>query len=705
MENKIEAYLDAFHTISVLVSKSLIREKITTFTLKGNEETISLSVTDVKESKDRIKYTTKFEGFVFLTENYYVLTPEGHAAELYSGSIVRSETFDELYAYDGDDLGVTYQKSETTFKLWSPIVKRITVSLTSPEGEKTRRNLVYHNQGIWSLTLSGDYEGYGYCYESYVNGKVRSFNDPYAIASTANGQQNVVVDPDKFVKMPNTFQRASSPAVDAIIYETSVRDFTKDASIDATHPGRFSSFIEEGLRTSKGELAGFDYLKDLGVTHVQILPFYDFEGVDETLVDQAYNWGYNPSQYNVVEGSLSTEPHNPYARINELRTMIDTLHKHNLSVVMDVVYNHVFDINTFPFDSLIPGYAYRVNDHGYLSESSGCGNDLATERTMIRNFIVDSVLYWAKMFNVDGFRFDLMGLIDIKTMHVLRQKLESFRKDMIVYGEGWNMPTPLKQDRLTHLQNNYVLYNIGFFNDITREYIKGSNFDFNDKGFSQGRKGRHKTIEIILKGGTVSHGAIKYPAQSLNYVECHDDYTYFDQTLKAFPNLSETTRLKMQRLATAMILLSQGVPFIHSGQEFFRTKNGVKNSYSSPDSINKLDWTRKDTYKTYVEEFKTLLEFRKNHPALRIKTPHEIENRVNVSFTENHTCIYTIQGENETDEILTIIFKNTLKNETIALESLNSLLFKSEDSIDLNEGVLTINTISTTILSSKRKDV
>ncbi len=702
MENRVEAYLDAFHTISVLVPKKLTHEKFKTFTLEGNEEIITLHVTEVRESHDRIKYITTFEGFIFLTKDYYVKTHSGLEAELYSGAIVRSDIFDELYAYDGDDLGVTYHKNQTTFKLWSPIVKRITLNLTSPEGEKSAYDLSYFNQGVWSLTLEGDYEGYGYCYESYVNGKIRSFNDPYTIASKANGRQNVIVDPDKFVSMNHTMDDSFFSPVDAIIYETSVRDFTKDASINARHPGRFPSFTETGLTTKNGKAAGFDYLKDLGITHVQILPFYDFEGVDELDVDASYNWGYNPSQYNVVEGSLSTDPEDPYTRINELRTMIDTLHKQGMRVVMDVVYNHVYDVDTFPFDALIPGYAYRVNHHGYLTESSGCGNDLATERTMIRKFIVDSVLFWAKMFKIDGFRFDLMGLIDLKTMHVLRQKLESYRRDIIVHGEGWNIPTPLKENRMTHLQNNYVLYNIGFFNDITREYIKGSNFDVKDKGFTQGKKGRHKTIENILKGGTVSHGGIKYPAQSLNYVECHDDYTYFDQTLKACPKVKEATRLKMQRLANAMVILSQGVPFIHSGQEFFRTKNGVKNSYMSPDAINLLDWTRKDAYLDAIEEFKTLIEFRKHHPELKLKTPHEVENRVTITFTKQDTCLYEVKGDHET---LMMVFKNTDKEETINLPSMNSLLFKSEDAHHFTEGTLKLSTLSTTILSSTRKDV
>ena len=698
---KFEAYLDGFHTISILMPKSVTDRRIETFTLCGNNETLPLSTTNVESFKDTVKYTTTFEGYVFLTQDYTVEDDEGRSAELYTGAIVRTELFDDLFAYDGDDLGVTYSEEKTTFKLWSPVAKRITLKLREAQGEWKEIDLEYQNQGIWSLTLEGDHEGCRYLYESYVNGKVRTFTDPFAIASVENGKENVVVDRDKFVSMPHTPKMQALNPVDAVIYETSVRDFTKDPSIHATHPGKFPSFTEEGLRDEHGEKAGFDYLKALGVTHVQILPFFDFEGVDETDPDASYNWGYNPSQYNVVEGSLSTNPYDPYTRINEARTMIDTLHKHGLKVIMDVVYNHVYDVDTFPFDALVPGYAYRVDAHGYLTESSGCGNDLATERTMVRKFIVDSVMFWAQVYKVDGFRFDLMGLIDLKTMHVLRQKLESYRKDIIVYGEGWKIPAPIKSDLLTHLQNNHVLYNIGFFNDITRDYIKGSNFDVTDIGFALGKKDRKKTIESILRGGTVMQGGIKYPSQSLNYVECHDDHTFYDQTEKALPKTPLKTRLRMQKLATSMVILAQGVPFLHSGQEFYRTKDGVKNSYKSPDEINMLDWSKTGRFKKDIDDFKRLLEIRREHPLFRIRTPHEATQRVSVNFTDKCTCIYTLKGR---DETLTVLFKNQMTKETIDLDKDSELLYHSEDQPVKDGTSLTLSTISTTILRTPGKD-
>ncbi|MFW5893309.1 MAG: type I pullulanase [Bacillota bacterium] len=698
---QFEAYLDAFHTISILMPKSVSDKQTHAFRLCGQNEIIPLTITHVETFKDTIKFTTSFEGYVFMTEDYSVRDEDGREAELYTGKIVRSDIFDELFAYDGNDLGVTYQKTHTTFKLWSPVAKRITLKIRSEEDSYRDYALSYHNQGIWSVTLEGDLEGARYYYESYVNGRNRTFTDPYAIASVENGRENVIVDPEKFVAMPHTPEVKHTSPINTVIYETSVRDFTKDPTIQASHPGKFPSFTETGLKTENGREAGFDYLKSLGVTHVQILPFFDFEGVDETDPDAEYNWGYNPSQYNVVEGSLSTDPRDPYTRINEARTMIDTLHKEGMKVIMDVVYNHVYDVDTFPFDALVPGYSYRVDSHGYLTESSGCGNDLATERTMVRKFIVDSVMYWAKMFKVDGFRFDLMGLIDLKTMHVLRQKLESYRKDIIVYGEGWRIPAPIKDKRLTHLQNNNVLYNIGFFNDITRDYIKGSNFDPSDIGFALGRKGRQKTLESILKGGTVMQGGIKYPSQSLNYVECHDDYTFYDQTKVALPKTDEATRLRMQKLATSMVVLAQGVPFIHNGQEFYRTKDGVKNSYMSPDAINQIDWNRKDAHLKDIEDFKKLLEIRRSHPLFRIRTPYEIERRVNVTFKSSGTCIYKLDGEEET---LWVVFKNRSVRESLALDKIPEVLYHSEDSQVLENQALNLPTISTTILRFTGKD-
>ncbi len=692
---KFEAYLEAFHEISVLVPYTYNDGQIEQFFAKGNNETIHLEIVNKRNFDTYIKYILRFSGFIFLNKHYEIIDNHGESCELYSGEIVRSDLFDELYYYDGDDLGVTYTKAKTTFKLWSPVAKAVNVILFDDDKERTIP-LNYTVQGVWEVRVEEDLEKKGYLFEAYVNGKSSRFNDPYAIASNANGKLNYIVDPNKFDPMQYTNPFDSIYANDAIIYEASIRDFSKDESIKATHPGTFNAFTEPNLKNTHGDSAGFDYLKDLGITHVQLLPIFDFEGVDEENPDKYYNWGYNPSQYNVVEGSFSVEPNDPYRRINELRGMIDCLHKNGLSVIMDVVYNHIYNIKTFPFDKIIPGYAYRVDQNGVLTNSSGCDSDLATERKMIRKLIIDSVLYWVKTFKIDGFRFDLMGLIDLTTMHIIRQKLEAHDEHILLYGEGWKMSTLLKSDRLTHMYNDKVLFNIGFFNDETREHIKGETFKMASKGYALGETVNRSTLKKIIQAKTHLKGGIGYPSQSINYVECHDNHTFYDKASVALKDKDETTRLKSQRLGLEMILLMQGVPFIHMGQEFARSKNLEGNSYKSPDSINMIKWDNVTTYQSLVEALKSLIKIRKSQPLLRLKTAFEIDTHTHVRIKDSGTVLYELK---DSKTHLIVIFKNSEKEEHFTFESGFDIIYQS-DANQEEKGLksLTLNTVSTTVL-------
>ncbi len=685
---EFEAYLESFHEISLLIPRTEPIEP--PFYVKGERETLPLEIVEEKTYEAFFKYRARFEGFILLNKTYFIHDNTGHKCELYTGEIVRSSLFDELYYYDGD-LGHFYTPWETVFKVWTPVAK--SVNLILMRKEKTDRiPLEYDNRGLWKVTIEDDLEGAAYYYEAYVNGKGRSFLDPYAIASGPNGCSNYVIDPAK-LNTPAPFE--GRRGTDAIIYETSVRDLTMDPAISARHRGKFRGVVERGLRTKKNKTAGFDYLRELGITHVQFMPFNDFEGVDELDPEASYNWGYNPSQYNVPEGSYATHPEDPYSRIRELQYMIDTLHRSGLGVVMDVVYNHVYDVNTFPFGKMVPGYAYRVDENGKLTNASGCGSDLATERRMVRKFIVDSLMHWARVYGIDGFRFDLMGLIDVETMHLARQKLEAYDPSIIVYGEGWNIPTVVESRRLTHLQNNDVLFNIGFFNDMTRDIIKGSTFQAEDSGYSMGSNRRPETVKAILRGSTVQKGAIKYPAQSVNYVECHDDHTFYDKARKAMPDAPREDRKRAQKLATSMVLLMQGVPFIHSGQEFYRSKRGVRNSYKSPDSINRIEWSKRDTHADDVDDFKRLVGIRKDFPLFRLNTAYEVKHSTRVRMRQSGTCLYEIFDETEH---LTVIFKNNKKEETFEFETPQEVLYHSEPAEHETTSSLSLDEISTTVL-------
>lgn len=696
--SRFYSYLDDFNQITIIVPTEYRTQDIPCFKVVGNDEEIELEIEEVLEIGFEKKYITRFDGYILLNQMYYVFDDQGGSSELFTGKIVRTELFDDIYYYEQSDLGSSYRRDRTKFKLWTPVAKYIKLELTDKSGNVEIHDMEYDNQGVWYLRLRGDYEGYRYRYISYVNGKEHKLTDPYAISSSANAEYSYVVDPGNIYKMQYQRPKFSGIPTDAVIYEVHVRDFTISDSINVKNKGTFAGFTEEGIKTKQGNEAGIDYLENLGITHVQLLPIYDFGGVDELQKEKLYNWGYNPEQYNVPEGWFSTDPNDPYKRINELKLLIDTLHKKNLRVNMDVVYNHVYDIKTFPFEKIIPGYAYRFDRSGHLTNSSGCDSDLATERRMIRKFIIDSVMYWAKEYKIDGFRFDLMGLIDIKTMNTLRQKLDRFRKDIIVYGEGWRMPTEIGDEQAAHMYNKHLLFNIGHFNDKTREVIKGATFSLKQKGYALGSNAHVDDVKNIILGSAQNKFLFRYPSQSVNYVECHDNNTFFDKAVIALPEASVEEIKKRQRLATAMIILSQGIPFIHAGQEFYRTKNGVENSYKSPDAINKINWDLLDENIQDTQYIKELLRIRKKYDAFRLTAPSKVRDYCHVQYNEFGTIIYTL---NDGNQEIKVIFKNNDKTEQINFDGRYTLIFDGEERSRRMISKLEIDDITTYILKRK----
>ncbi len=696
--NKFYSYLDDFNQITIIVPLSYRNDYVEFFRVSGNDEEINLEIISNELIGDERKYITRFDGYILLNKMYSIYDDLKTTSELYTGKIVRTELFDDIYYYEQSDLGSSFRSDRTKFKVWTPTAKYLKLELTDKEDKVDIIKMEYDNQGVWYLRLKGNFEGYRYRYISYVNGKEQTFIDPYGNSSSANAKYSYVIDTSKLYKMNSSRPKFSGIMNDAVIYEAHVRDFTISKSINATYPGKYKSFTEENLLTKDGNPAGIDYLNILGITHVQLLPIFDFGGVDELKPDKLYNWGYNPEQYNVPEGWFSTDPNDPYKGINELRELIDNLHKNNIRVVMDVVYNHVYNIAKFPFEKIIPGYAYRFNESGHLTNSSGCDSDLATERRMIRKFIIDSVMYWAKEYKIDGFRFDLMGLIDIRTMNTLRQKLDRFRSDIIVYGEGWKMKTILGFEKTAHMYNPHLLFNIGHFNDKTREIIKGATFDIKQKGYALGSKARINDVKNIVQGSTLNKFLFRYSSQSINYVECHDNNTFFDKAKAALLDAKPSEIKKRQRLATSIIVLSQGVPFIHAGQEFYRTKKGVENSFKSKDSINQINWDLVDENYSDIEYIKELLRIRKKYDLFRLTSPSKIRDNVCVKFNEEGTLTYKLQ--NEEDEII-VIFKNSFKPESFEFDERYTLIFDGETRSRKILNKLDVDDISTYILKRK----
>ncbi len=532
----------------------------------------------------------------------------------------------------GDDLGMRWTDQATAFRLWAPTASEAQVALyAEAEGGEAR---LYPMQrgvaGTWFVEVRGDLKGLYYTYRVKVGNAWNEAADPYAKAVGINGDRGAILDlnetnPERWSERMSPF----SAAVDAVIYELHVRDLSSHPNSGIVHRGQFLGVCEAGVRGPEGILSGLDHIGSLGVTHVQFLPLADYStlSVDEKNPEQQYNWGYDPKNYNVPEGSYASNPYDPACRIREMKQMVQTLHDRGLRVIMDVVYNHVYDGYRIHFTKLVPGYYFRYRADGTLSDGAFCGNEVASERFMVRKYIVESVLHWAKEYKVDGFRFDLMGLIDVETMLEIRRRLDEIDPSILVIGEGWHMDCGLPDEERSSQRNVGRLQRIGLFNDHLRNAVKGSHYERLEHGFVDG--GLH--LEQAVRAGVA--GAIWYsdslqtfamePDQCVNYVECHDNYTLWDK-LEATNGFQEPDIDAMHRLASGIVMTSQGIAFIQAGQEFMRTKNGVENSYNSLDPINRLDWERCAERQADVDYMRRLIALRRSHPAFRLRTAEAI---------------------------------------------------------------------------------
>jgi pullulanase len=523
-------------------------------------------------------------------------------------------------------------------------------------------------QGTWVHSLDGDQDGLIYVYNVEVYGEENVAVDPYARAAVENGKRSVVVNLDTTnpkgwnEEKPNF----SGNPTDAVIYELHVRDLSMDKSapFPKSARGKYSGLTYPNLKSSSGQPVGVAAIKDLGVTHLQLLPIYDFASVDE--LNPNFNWGYDPLNYNVPEGSYSSDPKNPKARITELKGAIQSLHKQGIRVIMDVVYNHVFDASTFSQSKIVPGYWFRTDSDGKLTSASGCGNDSASERAMVRKFIVDSVKYWANEYNISGFRFDLMGLHDIQTMQEVRKELSKIDPTIIIIGEGWNMGTHPSEIRSTQA-NIDELAGIAVFNDQIRDGIKGSVFTASDKGFATGTFGKKNNVMAGIVGNTDYSSAILpafttlSPAQSVNYVEAHDNNTLEDKLRLSLSTKDPTLIASYHRLASSIPLLAQGIPFIHAGQEFQRSKGGDSNSYKSGDEINSLKWNLISKNAVTRNYFKGMLEIRAQHPAFRLSSTADVKNNLKFLKTSDEVIAYSLKGSAVKDSWKSIVVIHNAK--------------------------------------------
>ena len=557
--------------------------------------------------------------------------------------------YNDYPPYSGDDLGVKVSGDETRFALWSPAAEEAELQIyDNGETGKPEQVVKMSRKSVkepWRATLKGQLYGKFYTFKIKENGKW--LDETPGIWTTAvgvNGKRAAIINME--ATNPEGWENDRRPALknfnDIVLYEMHHRDFSIDSTSGIRNRGKFLALTEEGTKSPLGEKTGIDHLKDLGVTHVHILPSYDFGSIDETkLNENKYNWGYDPQNYNVPEGSYSTDPYNPEIRIREMKEMIQSLHKNGIRVVMDVVYNHTYKNDESNFSLTAPGYFYRHNPDGTYSDAAHCGNETASEREMMRLYIVESVKYWAKEFHVDGFRFDLMGIHDLETMNQVRQALDEIDPTIFVYGEGWTAgPSPYPEEKRALKKNAARMPGIAVFNDDIRDGIKGSFKDDAMRGFATGDTTLDESVKFGIVAAT-SHPQVNYkkvnyssapyaihPYQSINYVSSHDDLNLVDKLRISNPDASKDDLLKYDKLAQTIVFTSQGVPFMFNGEEIFRSKKGVHNSFQSPDSINKIDWDNKTLYKDLYRYYRDLIALRKKHPAFRMTRTEDIREKL-----------------------------------------------------------------------------
>ena len=577
-----------------------------------------------------------------------------------------SKEFNEKYNYDGE-LVVIYSKNSSEFKLWAPLAEQVELVLygkdyNALESNKTIIKMNKENRGVWRARINEDLSGEYYNYLVRNNGKTYESVDPYAKAVSINGEKSMVIDMES--TNPKGWSNDKKPILndvtDSIIYEAHIRDLTKDeaSGVITELRGKYIGAVLENSKIKGTSITtGLDHLKELGITHIHLLPVFDYGSIDERYDSpDNYNWGYDPQNYNVPEGSYSTNPYEGAVRISEFKEMVYRFHQAGIRVVMDMVYNHTYNLES-PLNLTVPGYYYRKDKYGCYSNGSGCGNETASERYMFRKYMIDSVLYWAKEYHIDGFRFDLMALHDIDTLKEIREELNKIDTSILIYGEGWNggdSPLPREEACFKCNIGKFDKLQIAAFSDDMRDGIKGHVAHLKEGGFVNGGKDFEESIKFGIVASTyhegVDYNKVNYsdspwanePYQTVNYCSAHDNNTLHDKLKIVCENAAEEEIIEMNKLSAAIFLTSQGIPFIHSGEEFLRTKTNekgefIENSYNSNDFVNKIDWTRKVKYMDLFKYYKGLIELRKEYPLFRLESNKEI--REKISFIESELGI------------------------------------------------------------------
>ena len=667
------SYTRELNTFTIVTNRPISGSLLDAFEIKCLTDNKSLTIVNVDANGSTYTVTVE-ENIAAMKEvlKTYALYFDGYEYTLAMPNIYSSKEFETAYTYDGKDLGLTYSKEASRLKVWAPTADKVVLNVyesgTAGTDDLIKSvDMTLGEKGVWSYILDGDWNGTYYTYTVSVNNETNEVCDPYARTTGVNGKRAMILDLDSTDPedwSEDTGAHKDMEYTDAVIYELHVRDLSIDDSsgVSKANQGKFLGLTETGTTTSEGTSTGLDHMIDLGVTHVHLLPVYDYASVDESKLDTPqFNWGYDPLNYNVPEGSYSTDPYNGEVRVREMKEMVQTLHENNINVIMDVVYNHVYDAGTFGFNVIVPSYFSRTNADGSFSNGSGCGNDTATERSMVHKYVVESILYWHDEYHIDGFRFDLVGLLDTVTINKIVEEVHKIDPDIIFYGEGWTLGTAVsKEDYYMATQANaYMTPDFAYFSDTIRNGVAGT--DTNGQGFIWGTD----VEDLMRKCFTATTDWCPQPNQTINYVSCHDNYTLMDKinevsnaAYNSYDDAPGTYQTRLNNLAASFYMLSEGIPLIHAGEEFLRTKleegtnTVIHNSYNASDYVNKLRWYNLDgnaLYADTVEYYEGLIEFRKNHEALRLSTKSEVAANVKYHWVTNDVILFTINGKDSVD--------------------------------------------------------
>ena len=647
--DRFEAHLDDYKVITVYLSRQHYQGRSESFYLRDRLGTLTKLPIHGFELTDgaSTKYVLGAPDTIIIGDTYEVIEEHALATTLQFALITKSQRFDSEFYYEGEDLGVHPVNNHTDFALWAPTANRVMVEVFVDDVKEVRE-MRRTEKGVFRHRFNRNLHGCGYLYHVLVNGKWNQTTDPVARSCFANNRMSAVIDYTK-IDIP----KGTSPLpklesmCDAVLYELSVRDYSMMSEGNIPNQGKFLAFTHKGTKTNAGYSTGIDYIQSLGVTHVQIMPMFDFATVDELNVQAFYNWGYDPTQYNVPEGSYTTDPDQPILRVKEAKLMIQSFHDHGIRVNMDVVYNHVYDMDASPFEKVVPYYYFRRSSSGALSNGSFCNNDLDSNRLMVRKFILDSCKCWMEYYDVDGFRFDLMGVLDVDTMNAVVEQSRKLKPDAMIYGEGWNMPTLLDENLKANMGNQAAMPQIAHFNDFFREHVKGRTNpnEITVRGYCAGDTSYLPAMYSAMIGNVLNENRVKLfeqPFQSVNYVECHDNSTSWDKLKECCREDQREVRIRKHKLMIATILVSQGIPFLHSGQEFCRTKSGHHNSYRSTDPVNQIDWLRRERYDEVVRYTRDMIQLRKEINAFRLGSTDEIARHVMFSTLDEKVLVYQL---------------------------------------------------------------